>query len=69
MPKAEGRSVVQKYTDGQLKWIIDNGIFPSGTLANKRILNDGEIWQVVVYVRHLQPKGRLGEPAVCGSER
>ncbi len=21
-------AAVQKYTDGQLKWIIDNGIFP-----------------------------------------
>jgi len=57
---------VQKYTDGQLKRIIDNGIFPSGMPASKGILNDDEIWQIVVYLRNLPPKGSLGEPAVYG---
>jgi mono/diheme cytochrome c family protein len=57
---------VQKYTDGQLKWVIDNGIFPSGMPASKGILSDDEIWQIVDYVRHLPPKGSLGEPAVYG---
>ena len=57
---------VQGYTDGQLKWIIDNGIFPSGMPASKGILNDDEIWQIVHYIRHLPPKGSLGEPAVYG---
>ncbi len=55
---------VQKYTDGQLKWVIDNGIFPSGMPASKGILNDDEIWQIVDYIRHLPPKGSLGEPGV-----
>jgi mono/diheme cytochrome c family protein len=55
---------VQKYTDGQLKWVIDNGIFPSGMPASKNILNDEEIWQIVDYIRHLPPKGSLGEPPV-----
>jgi len=55
---------VQKYTDGQLKWIIDNGIFPSGMPASKGILNDEEMWQIVDYIRHLPPKGSLGEPSV-----
>ena len=55
-------AAVQKYTDGQLKWIIDNGIFPSGMPASKGILSDDEIWQIVDYVRHLPPKGSLGEP-------
>ncbi|HEX2712077.1 MAG TPA: cytochrome c [Candidatus Acidoferrales bacterium] len=55
---------VQSYTDGQLKWIIDNGIYPSGMPASKGILNDGEIWQIVNYIRHLPPQGSLGEPAV-----
>lgn len=57
---------VQKYSDGQLKWIIDNGIFPSGMPASKGILNDDEIWQIVVYLRNLPPQGSLGEPAVYG---
>ena len=55
---------VQKYTDGQLHWIIKNGISPSGMPAAKGILNDDEIWTLVVYVRHLPPKGSLGEPRV-----
>ena len=57
---------VQQYTDGQLKWIIDNGIFPSGMPASKGTLNDEEMWQIVDYIRHLPPKGSLGEPAVYG---
>jgi mono/diheme cytochrome c family protein len=59
---------VQSYTDGQLKWIIDNGIFPSGMPASKGILNEDEIWQIVHYLRHLPPKGSLGEPAVYGGQ-
>jgi mono/diheme cytochrome c family protein len=59
-------SPVQSYSDGQLKWVIDHGIFPSGMPASKGILNDDEIWQIVIYLRHLPPKGSLGEPAVYG---
>jgi mono/diheme cytochrome c family protein len=59
---------VQRYTDGQLKWIIDNGIFPSGMPASKGILNDDEIWQIVTFIRHLPPKGSLGEPRVYSGE-
>jgi mono/diheme cytochrome c family protein len=59
---------VQGYTDGQLKWVIDNGIFPSGMPASKGVLNDDEIWQIVVYVRNLPPKGSLGEPAVYSGQ-
>ena len=54
---------VQAYRDGQLKWVVDNGIFPSGMPASKGILNDDEIWQIVIYLRHLPPQGSLGEPA------
>jgi len=57
---------IQGYSDGQLKWVIDHGIFPSGMPASKGILNDDEIWQIVIYVRHLPSKGSLGEPAVYG---
>jgi hypothetical protein len=31
--------------------------------ASKGILNDDEIWQIVIYLRHLPAKGSLGEPA------
>ena len=57
---------VQSYTDGQLHWIIRNGISPSGMPASKDIFHDEEIWQIVLYIRHLPPKGSLGEPQVYG---
>lgn len=59
-------SSVQAYTDGQLHWIIENGISPSGMPASKGVFRDEEIWQLVLYVRHLPPKGSLGEPQVYG---
>jgi mono/diheme cytochrome c family protein len=59
---------VQKYTDGQLKSVISNGIFPSGMPASKEILSEEEIWSIVIYLRHLPPKGSLGEPAAYSDE-
>jgi cytochrome c len=59
---------VQGYTDGQLKWVITNGIFPSGMPASRGILNDLEMWKIVLYLRHLPPQGSLGEPAVYSGE-
>jgi mono/diheme cytochrome c family protein len=53
---------VQQYTDGQLKWILDNGIWPSGMPGSKGILSDDELWSIVIYIRHLPPAGSLGEP-------
>lgn len=53
---------VQSYTDGQLKWVIDNGISPSGMPASKGILSDEEIWSIVLFLRHLPPAGSAGEP-------
>jgi len=53
---------VQDYTDGQLKWIIDNGLWPSGMPGSKGILSDDEIWSIVLYLRHLPPAGSQGEP-------
>jgi mono/diheme cytochrome c family protein len=55
---------VQDYTDGQLKWVIDYGIWPSGMPGAKGILSDDEIWSIVVYLRHLPPAGSEGEPAM-----
>jgi mono/diheme cytochrome c family protein len=59
---------VQSYTDGQLKWVIDNGIFPSGMPASKRTLTDEEIWSTVLYIRHLPAAGSLGEPAIYSGD-
>jgi mono/diheme cytochrome c family protein len=59
---------VQKYSDGQLKWIIDNGVSPSGMPASRGILSDDEMWAIVLYIRHLPPAGSLGEPKVYSSE-
>lgn len=53
---------VQRYTDGQLKWIVDYGIRPSGMPGSKGILSDDEIWAIVRFLRHLPPPGSLGEP-------
>jgi mono/diheme cytochrome c family protein len=53
---------VQRYSDGQLKWIIDNGIWPSGMPGSKGTLSDEEIWSIVVFLRHLPPAGSQGEP-------
>jgi mono/diheme cytochrome c family protein len=53
---------VQKYSDGQLKWIIDNGIWPSGMPGSKGILSEDEVWSIVVFLRHLPPAGSQGEP-------
>jgi mono/diheme cytochrome c family protein len=55
-------SEVQSYTDGQLKWVIDNGIEPSGMPASRGILSDEEIWSTILFIRHLPPAGSLGDP-------
>jgi len=61
--------MIQSYSDGQLKWIIENGLRPSGMPASKGILSDQDMWTIVVYLRHLPPAGSLGEPrAYSGDE-
>lgn len=55
---------VQSYTDGQLKWIIENGISPSGMPASRGTLSDDEMWSIVLFLRHLPPVGSVGEPDV-----
>lgn len=61
-----GSAAVQSYSDGQLHWILENGLAPSGMPAGRGLLNDDEMWRVVLYLRHLPPAGSLGEPAVYG---
>lgn len=53
---------VQSYTDGQLKWILDNGIRPSGMPGAKGTLSDEELWAIVVFLRHLPAEGSRGVP-------
>ncbi|PYY18627.1 MAG: cytochrome C [Acidobacteria bacterium] len=59
---------IQAYTDGQLHWILVNGINPSGMPAWKGILEDDEMWKIVRYIRHLPDKGSLGTPEVFKEE-
>lgn len=60
---------VQAYSDGQLKWIIDNGIYPSGMPPSRGVFSDDDMWHMVLYIRHLPKAGSLGEPAVYGGAR
>jgi mono/diheme cytochrome c family protein len=55
---------VQRYTDGQLKFILDYGIRPSGMPGSRGILNDDELWSIVAYLRHLPPAGSQGTPEI-----
>ena len=55
---------VQAYTDGQLEWIIENGIYPSGMPPSKGDFAKDEKWQMVLYIRHLPKAGSLGVPKV-----
>ena len=68
VPRLNSRAV-QAYTDGQLHWIIKNGIAPSGMPAARDIFHDEEIWQLVLYIRHLPPQGSLGEPKLYDGQR
>jgi mono/diheme cytochrome c family protein len=63
-----GSKDVQGYTDGQLKWIIENGIGPSGMPGWKGTLTDEEMWNMVWYIRNLPAAGSLGAPAIFKEE-
>jgi len=59
-----GDKRVQAYTDGQLKWIILNGVRFTGMPGWNGILDDNEQWAIIHYLRHLPAKGSLGPPPV-----
>ena len=59
---------VQTYTDGQIYWIIKNGLWTSGMPASRGILTDEEIWSIVTYLRNLPRAGSLGEPPAFTGE-
>jgi mono/diheme cytochrome c family protein len=67
VPPLSGKST-QSYSDGQLKWIVDFGLAPSGMPGSKGILSDREIWSIVVYLRHLPAAGSLGEPPMYSGD-
>lgn len=67
VPSLESKQV-QDFTDGQLKWIIDNGLSPSGMPGSKGILTDEEIWDAVIYIRHLPKAGSVGEPVMYSGD-
>jgi mono/diheme cytochrome c family protein len=43
----------QKMSDGQLFWVVSNGIRASGMPAFSPTHNSEEIWKIVAFVRHL----------------
>jgi mono/diheme cytochrome c family protein len=55
---------VQAYTDGQLKWVIKNGIYPSGMPPSSGDFGENDMWSMVLYIRHLPKAGSLGDPKV-----
>jgi mono/diheme cytochrome c family protein len=59
---------VQAYTDGQLKWIIKNGLYPSGMPPANGDFSDDDMWLMVLYIRNLPSKGSLGEPTVYSGQ-
>jgi hypothetical protein len=49
---------VQRYTDGQLKWIIHDRIWPSGMAGSKDTLSDDEIWSIARHAADLRGSAR-----------
>ena len=48
---------VQKQTDGEIFWVIAEGIDSSADmLAYKKTLKEKEMWQIVVFIRSIGPK-------------
>lgn len=43
----------RKYTDGQLYWIISEGIRYSGMPEGRNLHTEDEIWKLVLYLRRL----------------
>jgi S-disulfanyl-L-cysteine oxidoreductase SoxD len=63
-----GEKSVQDYSDGQLKWIISNGIRFTGMPGWSGILEDDEQWKIVRFLRHLPAPGSAGVPEIFKEE-
>ncbi len=59
-----GERDVQDYSDGQLKWIVQNGLRFTGMPGWSGVLNDDEMWHIVTFMRHLPRRGSLGPPPI-----
>lgn len=59
-------AAVQRYTDGQLHWILQYGLYPSGMPGSNGEFSSDDMWAMVDYIRHLPTAGSLGEPTVYG---
>ena len=44
---------IQKMSDGQLFWVVSNGIRMTGMPGFSSTHDEGEIWKIVAFVRHL----------------
>ena len=64
-----GEKSVQDYSDGQLKWIITNGIRFTGMPGWNTILDDDEMWKIVRFIRHLPAPGSAGVPEIFKEEQ
>ena len=54
---------VSKYTDGQLYWIISEGIRFSGMPATRAYSTEEQIWRLVLHLRQLGGAARQSPPA------
>jgi len=52
---------VQSYSDGQLKWIVDNGIRFTGMPGWKDVIDEGARWKIVRYMRALADADKAAE--------
>src|SRR5579863_2605210 len=60
LPSLASKSV-QSYSDGQLFWVVKNGLWPTGMPRANGSLNEDEIWSIIVYIRDMQPASTLAE--------
>jgi len=51
---------VQKYSNGQLKWIVENGIRFTGMPGWKDMIDDATQWKIVYYMRVLADPEKAG---------
>jgi mono/diheme cytochrome c family protein len=62
---------VQKRTDGELFWLVQNGVRMTGMPAFGATHKDEEIWKIVAFLRHLpaltaEEEKELGESGASG---
>jgi mono/diheme cytochrome c family protein len=58
---------VQKRTDGELFWVIQNGIRMTGMPAFGPTHKDDELWELVAFLRHLPELTKEEEAALEGA--